>query len=332
MKYLLTCIFTTTTLLVVAQPKSITFKPTTYYNSFSHKHLPVLKVQQGDTIKSESVDAGGFDMDGKRIAKSGNPVTGPFFIEGASPGDIIAITLTSVSFNRDDATTVAGFLKRSVPLDVFKEVFDPHAARVKWKLEQEKGYATPEIEGQSLIDFKIPINPFMGCLGLAAPLKSKEPLTYSAGEYGGNMDFNKVRTGATVYLPVFHEGGLLYFGDGHAQQGDGEINGDALETSMNFAFTARVIKGQPSIDFPRIEDDEHVISVAMDKTMEEALKSSTHGLIQWLQRDYDLTTREVSQVLGPLIEYRIPSIASPDFEIAAMIKKKYLVALKKRGN
>ncbi len=329
MKCSLTLFFITIGLSVFGQPKSVQFKPTVYYNNFSHKFPPVLKVQQGDTIKSESVDAGGTDKNGERIAKRGNPVTGPFFIEGAKPGDIVAITLTSVSLNRDNATTVGGFVKRSLPMEAMKEVFGRNARLVKWKLDTRSGYATPELASEHLIDFKVPLNPFMGCLGLAAPLKSKEPLTYFADEYGGNMDFYKVTTGTTIYLPVFHEGGLLYIGDGHAEQGDGEINGDALETSMDFSFVARVIKGQPKISFPRMEDSEHIVSMGMDKTFEIALKNATLGLLEWLQKDYNLTLKEASQVMGPLVEYRIPTLAGPKIEIAAMINKKHLMGLKK---
>jgi amidase len=329
MKHLVVFFFVAVGLSVFGQPKSVQFKPTVYYNNFSHKFPAVLKVQQGDTVKSESVDAGGTDKNGERIAKRGNPVTGPFFIEGAIPGDIVAITLTSVSLNRDNATTVGGFVKRSLPMDAMKEVFGRNARLVKWKLNTKSGYATPELVSEHFIDFKVPLNPFMGCLGLAAPLKSKEPLTYFADEYGGNMDFYKVTTGATIYLPVFHEGGLLYIGDGHAEQGDGEINGDALETSMDFSFVARVIKGQPKITFPRMEDSEHIVSMGMDKTFDQALKNATLGLLEWLQKDYNLTLKEASQVIGPLIEYRIPTLAGPKIEIAAMIKKKNLMGLKK---
>jgi amidase len=329
MKYLIVIFFIASGLTVFGQSKSIQFKPTVYYNNFSHKFPAVLKVQQGDTIKSESVDAGGTDKNGERIAKRGNPVTGPFFIEGASPGDIVAITLTSVSLNRDNATTVGGFVKRSLPMEVIKEVYGRNARLVKWKLDIKSGYAIPDLTSEHLGDFKIPLNPFMGCLGLAAPINKKEPLTYFADEYGGNMDFYKVTKGATIYLPVFHEGALLYIGDGHAVQGDGELNGDALETSMDFAFVARVIKGQPKISFPRIEDSEHIVSMAMGKTLEEALKKATLGLLEWIQRDYNLTLREASQVIGPSIEYRIPTLAGPKLEIAAMIKRKDLVGLRK---
>jgi amidase len=312
MKYLIAVFFIATGQSAFGQAKSIQFKPTVYYNNFSGKFPAVLKVQQGDTLKSESVDAGGTDKNGELIAKRGNPLTGPFF----------------VSLNRDNATTVGGFVKRSLPMEAIEEVYGRNAKLVKWKLDTTSGYATPELVNEHLGDFKVPLIPFMGCLGVAAPSEGNGPLTYFADEYGGNMDFYKVTKGATIYLPVFHEGALLYIGDGHAEQGDGEINGDALETSMDFAFVAKVIKGKAQIKFPRIEDSEHIVAMAMDKTLEEALKKATLGLLEWLQSDYKLTLKEATQVIGPLIEYRIPTLAGPKVEVAAMIKKKYLASLK----
>jgi len=330
MKYLVTILFSIVGLFAFGQPKSIEFKPTVFYNNFSHKFPSVLTVQQGDTIRSESADAGGFDKSGVRVAKRGNPLTGPFYIDGASPGDILAITLTTVSLNRDYATTVEGFVKRSFPMEAMKEVYGRNAKLVKWTLDKKSGYARPQSVHEHLENFKVPLSPFMGCVGVAAPAKRKEPLTYFADEYGGNMDFYKVTKGATIYLPVFHEGALLYIGDAHAAQGDGEINGDALETSMDFAFVARVIKGEPQIKFPRIEDSEHIIAMAMDKTLEQAIKKATLGLVEWLQKDYNLSLKEVTQVIGTSIEYRIPTLAGPKLEIAAMIKKKNLIGLRKQ--
>lgn len=285
-------------------------------------------VQQGDTIKSVSVDAGGFDKNGERVAKRGNPLTGPFYIDGAKTGDILAITLTNVSLNRDYATTVAGFVKRSLPMETIKGVYGRNAKLVKWTLDLKNGFAIPNFAHEHLADFKVPLRPFLGCVGLAAPPKSKEPLSYFADTYGGNMDFYKVTQGSTIYLPVFNDGGLLYLGDGHAAQGDGELNGDALETSMDFAFVAKVIKGTPPIKFPLIEDAEHRVAMGMDKSLEEALKKATHGILEWLQMNYQLTLKEATQVIGPLIEYRIPTLAGPKFEVAAMIKKEYLLGLK----
>jgi amidase len=329
MRYFITALFTLAILFVSGQPSSIVFKPTVYYNNFSHKFPSVLTIRQGDTIISESVDAGGIDKHGKQLAKRGNPLTGPFYIEGAAPGDIVAITLTDVSLNRDYATSVEGFVKRSLPMETIKEVHGRNAKLVKWSLDRNNGLATPNFSHEHLDSFKVPLRPFLGCVGLAAPQEYKEPLTYFADVYGGNMDFYKVTMGATIYLPVFHEGGLLYLGDGHAGQGDGELNGDALETSMNFAFVVRVIKNKPQIKFPLIEDKEHMIAMAMDKTMEQAVKKATLGLLEWLQASFQLTLKEASHVIGHLIEYRIPTLAGPKLEVAAMIKKEWLTGLKK---
>jgi amidase len=329
MKYVLTGLFLTVGPFLFSQPKSIEFKPTVFYHNFSYKIPPALTVQPGDTIKSESVDAGGSDKSGTRLTKGGNPLTGPFYVDGASPGDILAITLTMVSLNRDYAVTTEGFVERSFPKGAMKDIYGHNAKLIKWTLDKEGGYARTQSVHEHLDNYKVPLNPFMGCVGVAAPAENKEPLTYYADQYGGNMDFYKVTEGATIYLPVFHQGALLYIGDGHAVQGDGEINGNALETSMDFAFVARVIKSEPQLEFPRIEDSEHIIAMAMDKTLEQALIKATQGLVVWLRKDYNLSLEEATQVIGTSIEYRIPTLAGPKLEIAAMIKKKTLIGLKK---
>ena len=318
------------TLTAFGQPKTIEFKPTVYYRNFSHKIPLALRITPGDTLVSEAVDAGGADKTGKSVAESGNPLTGPFYVEGAMPGDVLVITLTRVSLNRDYALTVEQFVKRSLPFKVAKPIFGWNATQVKWTLDREKGYAFPQKVHEHLDNFKISLRPFMGCIGVAAPLKDKEPLTYYAGQFGGNMDFYKVAQGVTIYLPVFHEGAFLYIGDGHALQGDGEINGDALETSMDFSLVTKVIKSSElRLKFPRMEDSEHIMAMATAKTLEEALKLATLGLLEWVQKDYGLSLNEASQVLGPLMEYRIPTLAGPKVEIVAMIKKENLKGLTK---
>lgn len=319
------------TLTTFGQPKTIEYKPTAYYRNFSHKIPPVLKISQGDTLVSETVDAGGFDKTGKSVTERGNPQTGPFYIEGAMPGDVLTVTLIKVSLNRDYATSVEQFVKRSLPFDVIKPVFARNGRLVKWTLDRNAGYAFPQNTHEHLSNFKVPLKPFMGCVGVAAPLTDpKEPLTYFAGQFGGNMDFYKVTQGATIYLPVFHQGALLFIGDGHAVQGDGEITGDALETSMDFSLVTKIIKSSElRLNFPRFEDAEHIMAMATAKTLEEALKLATLGLLEWIQKDYSLALNEATQVLGPLIEYRIPTLAGPKVEIIAMIKKENLKGLTK---
>lgn len=330
MKNLLTIVLIFSTLITFGQPKRIEYNPTAYYRNFSHKTPPVLRITPGDTLASETVDAVGFDKTGKSVTERGNPQTGPFYIEGAMPGDVLAITLTRVELNRDYATTLEQFVKRSLPFEVIKPVFARNARLVKWTLDKKAGYAYPQITHEHLTNFKVPLTPFMGCVAVAAPLKDKEPETYFAGQFGGNMDFYKVTKGVTIYLPVFHEGALLYIGDAHAVQGDGEITGDALETSMDFSLVTKVIKStELKLDFPRFEDSEHLMAMATHATLEEALKLATLGLLEWVQNDYNLSLNEATQVLGTSIEYRIPTLAGPKVAIVAMLKRERLNGLKK---
>lgn len=329
MRYYLILLFLTSCQFSFCQYKRIFFQPTVFYRTFSPNNNPVLKIIPGDTIFSESVDAGGFDKTGTRVTERGNPLTGPFYVEGVSKGDVIAVTLTKVSLNRNYATTVEGFVPRSLPKDIIKKTWR-NAKLAKWDLDIEKGYAYPNVVHEHLKNFKVALTPFLGCVGVAAPSKRKETLTYFAGPFGGNMDFSKVTQGATIYLPVFHDGAFLYVGDGHAVQGDGELTGDALETSMSFAFVTRIIKKEVlTLTFPRIEDSTFIISVAFDKTLDNALKIATKGLLDWIQQDYHLSFLEATHVIGTSIEYKIPALAGPEVEIAAMLKKEILMNLKK---
>ena len=144
------------------------------------------------------------------------------------------------------------------------------------------------------------------------------------------MDFNRITKYASVYLPVFNKGGLLYLGDGHAAQGDGELNWMALETSLDFSFTVSLIKGpENKLNYPRIEDADYIMTVGMDATLEQSLKIATKGMLDWLQQDYRLTLEEATQVMGSSIEYKIAEIVDPKVEVVAMIKKTALKRISK---
>ena len=112
---------------------------------------------------------------------------------------------------------------------------------VRWHLDRERGLATPEKPSEHLTNFTVPTRPMLGCVAVAPGFGSAPPPSGDSGRFGGNMDFNEIVEGTTVYLPVVQPGALLYVGDGHAVQGDGELNGNALETSMDVEFTVDVI-------------------------------------------------------------------------------------------
>ncbi|MES1222526.1 MAG: acetamidase/formamidase family protein, partial [Bacteroidota bacterium] len=178
--------------------------------------------------------------------------------------------------------------------------------------------------------FKVPLHPFLGCIGVAPLSKKNEILSFFPGEFGGNLDFSGITQGATVYLPVFHDGAFLYFGDGHALQGDGELAGNALETSMNVEFTVHLIKKPPQpLTNPRVEDALYIMAIGIDKTINDAFKSATEELLKWLQQDYKLSIQEAVQVASTSVEYTIAEIADPKVAVVAKIKKELLKNLTK---
>jgi len=326
MKILFTIILSGVVQSLIAQdsshPKRIDFNPTLFYHSFSADTSPVLRIFPGDTIHTESVDAMGIDKNGVNRVKGGNPLTGPFYIETALPGDVVAVTLTKLSLNRSYATSAEGFVSRALPKSYIKK--SKKTTLVRWNFDFSKMTATPFVQHEHLQHFSVPLKPMLGCVGLASS-SDKEVLTFFAGPFGGNMDFSLVTQSATVYLPVFHPGGLLYIGDAHAAQGDGELNGDALETSMDIEFTVKVLKGeQHKISMPMIEDATYIMAVGLDKSLDNAFKIANAGLLDWLQKKYQLTIEEASILLGSVVEYCIAEVADPTVEVVAKLRKKNL--------
>ncbi len=308
----------------------VRFTPVSFSNMFSLNLAPVLHIHSGDTVSTETIDASGHDKNSVRRQKGGNPLTGPFYIDNCQAGDVLQITLVRIALNRPYAYTTESFVSRSVPDSISRPFKKPRL--VRWTLDANKGVAWPDsasILYQHLQNFTIPLNPFLGCIGVAPSGKNNEILSFFQGAFGGNMDFSSIRQAAIVYLPVFHDGGYFYIGDGHAAQGDGEIAGNALETSLDVVFTVKVIKKEfLQLTAPRVEDSTYIMSVGTAQKLDDALKTATADLILWLQKDYQLSIPEATQVLSTSIEYRIAEIADPDVIVVARIKKELLKTLK----
>jgi acetamidase/formamidase len=313
------------------KPHRILFIPNSFSNSFSLNINPVLHIISGDTIQTETIDALGRDKNGIRRQRGGNPLTGPFYISSAKPGDVLKVTLIRVSLNRNYAYTSESFVSRSVPDSVSKAFKKPHL--VKWKLDPESGFGSPDSSFtpyNNLAEFKVSLRPFLGCIGVAPANSKNEILSFFQGDFGGNLDFSGICQSAIIYLPVFHEGAYFYIGDGHAVQGDGEIAGNALETSLDVEFSAELIKKETTaVNFPRVEDSVHLMALGSDKSIDQAIKMATGYLLEWLQQDYHLTWQEATQVMSTSIEYTIAEIADPEVIVVAKIKKEVLKKLRK---
>ncbi len=301
------------------------FTPATFYRQFSAAHKPVLTVSPGDTIHTTTVDAAGKDEKGMTRVLGGNPETGPFYIETAAPGDTLVVHLTRLRLNRDWAGSDDAVVGRGLDSNLAVKMKDG-SKMVRWHLDTERGVATPEKPAEHLARYSVPLKPMLGCVAVAPGSAQAAPPTGDSGRWGGNMDFNEIVEGATLYLPVSVPGALLYVGDGHAAQGDGELNGNALETSMDVEFTVDVLPGK-RIMGPRVESATHIMAMGLEGSLDDAFRAATASMAQWLTDDYKLTPSEVAQVLGTSAEYKVSEVADRNAGIVLKINKERLQPL-----
>jgi len=256
----------------------------------------------------------------------GNPETGPFYVETAAPGDVLVVHLNRLRLNRDFALSDDFMVGRALDPELAATMKN-NGKSVRWHLDTVRGVATSASPGEHLKQFSVPLRPMLGCVAVAVPPQVAAPPTGDSGRYGGNMDFNEVVEGATVYLPVSVAGALLYFGDGHAAQGDGELNGDALETSMDVEVTVDVIpsKGIPG---PRVESQTHIMAMGLAGSVDDAVRAATSNMAQWLTDEYKLDPSELAQVLGTSAEYKVSELADRNAGVVLKIRKDGLQSLK----
>jgi amidase len=305
------------------------FVPAIFYRQFSAANKPVLTIAPGDSVHTTTVDAAGKDEKGVTRVLGGNPETGPFYVETAAPGDMLAVHLTRLRLNRDWAESDDYLVGRAVDSDLAVKMKDGGKS-VRWHLDTEHGLATPEKPAEHLTRYAVPLRPMLGCVAVAPGPAQAPPGTGDSGRYGGNMDFNEIVEGATVYLPVSVPGALLYVGDGHALQGDGELNGNALETSMDVEFMVDVIPGK-RIAGPRVETPTHLMAMGLAGSLDDAFRGATANMAEWLTEEYKLTPSEVAQVLGTSAEYKVSEVADRNAGMVLKLNKERLKALASAG-
>jgi acetamidase/formamidase len=290
---------------------------------FSSTIEPVLRIWPGDTVRTRTVDAGGVDENAKSRSLGGNPQTGPFYVEGAMPGDVLVVHVRKLRLNRPTAISDDGFVGRALTTDYASEHKDNVFNDVIWNLDLEQGLARPAKPTDHLKDLAVPVRPMLGCVGVAPGFGSAAVRTGDSGRFGGNMDFNEIREGAAVYLPVSQPGALLYVGDGHALQGDGELNGNALETSLDVEFSVDLVR-EKSLAGPRVENADFLMAMGLGGSLDEAFREATSGLASWLESEYGLTGPEAAILLGATVEYKISEVADRNAGVVAKINRKFL--------
>jgi amidase len=308
------------------KPQVHQFEPKEFHRVFSDAIAPVLHIFPGDTVSTWTVDAAGVDSKGVRRSLGGNPQTGPFYVEGAFPGDTLVVKLNKVRLNRDSAISSGRIASTALnPAYVERTRYQPDFDS-NWVLDREKGIGRLKSPSEHLKNYTVKLQPMVGCLAVAPPAHQAFRTGYP-GTFGGNMDYNQIREGTTVYLPVSVPGALVFIGDGHAAQGDGELTGNALETSLDVEFTVDVISGRAS-NGPRAENSEYLMSSGIGNSLTDALQQATTQLVNWLQSDYALTPNEAAVVLGTAMQYDIAEVVDPLMHVVAKIRKDVLAQLK----
>lgn len=310
-----------------AKPRTHRFEPTNFELYFTSRVAPVLRIAPGDSVTTWSVGADGVDAKGERRSPGGNPQTGPFYVEGAMPGDTLVVRLNRLRTNRAWAVSGSRVMSTAVEPGHLAGLKWADSFNSRWTIDAAAGVARLERPPDALKDFTVPLRPMLGCIAVA-PAQQWAIRTTDSGRFGGNMDYNELVEGTTVYLPVNHPGALLFVGDGHAAQGDGELTGDALETSMDIEFTVDLIEGR-NFGHPLFENADYLISVGIGGSLDQALQMATSGMMRWLERDYKLGASEASVVMGFAVKYDVADLVGTQVSIAAKLPKSALAKLRK---
>jgi acetamidase/formamidase len=294
---------------------------TRFYNSFHHRHEPLLKVRSGDVVITKTIDASGRDQTGKVAAEGPNPLTGPFYIEGAEAGDSIAVTFRRMRSNRDWGFTnyrLGLFALNPNSIEsLYPNRFKADAVipgrdnSVRWDLDLAKGTVRLHEPASKAHAMEFAAEPMMGCVGVAAP-GDFGPSSSISGPYGGNMDYNRIGEGATLILPVYHPGALFFLGDGHALQADGEPLGTGIEVSMDVEFTVELRK-KAGVGMPRLETPEFIVSIGSQpefaSPLDRALQLATSDMAGWLARGYGMEPWAAHLLIGMKGQYDVVTVA-----------------------
>jgi amidase len=300
-------------------------------STYNGTSAPVARLGPGDTLETNTVDAFGNAIqkpgDTMALVKSDNPLTGPFYVEGAEPGDTIAIQFLTMEvdstqgvgafapgFGALNETSYTPMLNAPLPEHIYLYPIDKAANTATFKAQDS--------------DFSVtfPLHPFLGCIGVA-PAGGEARSSTVPAEFGGNMDAPEASVGNTLYLPVNVPGALLYMGDGHAAMGDGEVAGSAVEVPLRVSMRVSVIKGK-KIDWPRFENADEIMAAGIYRPLDDSLRIAFTQLIEWMHTDYGLSKLDAYELLSKVGKIHLTEMVDPNYVIIAKIEKKYLPAKK----
>jgi len=285
---------------------------------------PVMRVHAGDIIDTTTVDADGKALEAAGLKVVGpNPLTGPFYVEGAEPGDTLVVRFLTIDPNTKEGFGGAGPGFGALNSSHYTPMLGESIPTKSWvyPIDTAENVATFHAN-DSNFSVKIPLHPFLGCVGVA-PADGEARSSIVPAEFGGNMDAPEASVGNTLYLPVSVPGALLFFGDGHGAMGDGEIAGTAVEMSMHVRLKVEVLKGQ-KIAWPRFENDNYIMAAGIYRPLDDALRIAFTELVRWIHEGYGLSEMDAYELLSKTAEIHVDEMVDPNYVIVAKINKKFL--------
>jgi len=301
------------------------------YFTYCYAHPPAARIKSGDTVVTSTRDASNdvFSPTDKTISEKldltkVNPQTGPFYVEGAEPGDTLEVHIDSIDLNRDFGwgASIPGF---GLLAPEYKTAMVTPTAPDRlfvWQLDKDRKVGTLSMPNSKIGKVEVPLRPFFGTIG-TAPGGKECISSLIPGPHGANMDFNEVVAGVTMQFPVFEPGALFMLGDGHAAQGDGEIDGAAIETSFNVKFTVNLIKGKKTA-WPHLINDREIMSIGSTRPLIDALRLACVDMVNWLVTDYGFEKYEAVELLGEAAHLYISNVVDPQYSVSCALNKKYL--------
>lgn len=279
--------------------------------AFSKDNEPVMRVASGTTVEIETYDC--FtnqlkttdqfqSLDWDQI----NPATGPIYVEGAEPGDILAVKIENIELAAEGVMAVG-----------------PGLGVLGKRMEKYEAKPIPIRDGYAIFndDIHIPLNPMIGVIGVAP---AGEPVSCGTpGDHGGNMDNKMITTGVTLYFPVFVSGALFALGDLHAAMGDGEIGVSGIEIPAKVTVTLEVKKGK-SIPSPMLENDFAIVTIASAATLDEAVSRSVEQMADFLAPQVSLPFSELTMLLSAVGQTQICQVVDPLMTARFVVPKSIL--------
>lgn len=320
----------------LAQTVTLPSRPETVIRGeINNFRAPVLRIKSGQTVVIDTIShagavadavgyfkAGGIPPEqvlqdvidiGKMSAQagfSGHVLTGPIFIEGAEPGDLLEVKIIQVKPRVPYGVNTPG------PGGVAPTIVKERTPKIiKFDMARKMALFTPEID--------VPLAPFMGIMAVApGPDLGGKVGSRAPGPFGGNMDLARLKDGSTVYLPVFNTGALFYTGDSHAAQGDGEVDGNAIEASMTATLQFIVHKGAGAVlKWPVAEDKDNFYIMGMNTDLDLALRAAVEETVAFLQRRANLSPADAYSLASIAVDFSIGEAVDHNLLVYGIVRK-----------